>query len=98
MRARAADFRTTWEAREPKAVANFLTDVELTLSDLGVDLPPAFVSWIRTTNLLERFHQEIRRKQRDIAMVHSERGCDALWYVIGTWETAKQRAARVSRG
>ena len=97
IRARAADFRTTWEAREPKAVANFLTDFELTLSYLGVDFPRAFVSLIRTTNLLERFHKEIRRKQRDIGMFQSERGCDALWYLIATRETAKQRAARVGR-
>lgn len=97
IRARAAVFRTTWEAREPKAVANFLTDFDLTLSSLRVDCPRAFVSLIRTTNLLERFHKEIRRKQRDIGMFQSERGCDALWYLIGTRETAKQRAARVGR-
>jgi hypothetical protein len=47
-----AVFRTTWEVREPKAVANFLTDFDLTLSYLGVDFPRAFVSLIRTTNLL----------------------------------------------
>lgn len=97
IRARAAVFRTTWEAREPTAVANFFTDFELTLSYLGVDFPRAFVSLIRTTNLLERFHKEIRRKQRDIGMFQSERGCDALWYLIATRETAKQRAARVGR-
>jgi transposase-like protein len=94
----AAVFRTTWEVREPKAVANFLTDFDLTLSYLGVDFPHAFVSLIRTTNLLERFHNEIRRKQRDIGIFQSERGCDALWYLIATRETAKQRAARVGRG
>jgi transposase-like protein len=93
-----AVFRTTWEVREPKAVANFLTDFDLTLSYLGVDFPRAFVSLIRTTNLLERFHKEIRRKQRDIGIFQSERGCDALWYLIATRETAKQRAARVGRG
>jgi transposase-like protein len=97
IRARAAVFRTTWEAREPKAVANFLTDFELTFSYLGVDFPCAFVSWIRTTHLLERFQKEIRRKQRDIGMFQRERGCDALWYLIATRETAKQRAARGGR-
>jgi transposase-like protein len=93
-----AVFRATWEVREPKAVANFLTDFDLTLSYLGVDFPRAFVSLIRTTNLLERFHKEIRRKQRDIGIFQSERGCDALWYLIATRATAKQRAARVGRG
>jgi transposase-like protein len=79
-------------------VANFLTDFDLTLSYLGVDFPGAFTSLIRTTNLLERFHKEIRRKQRDIGIFQSEHGCDALWYLIATRETAKQRAARVGRG
>jgi transposase-like protein len=79
-------------------VANFLTDFDLTLSYLGVDFPGAFTSLIRTTNLLERFHKEIRRKQRDIGIFQSERGCDALLYLIATRENAKQRAARVGWG
>jgi transposase-like protein len=98
IRARAAVFRTTWAAREPKAVANCCTDFELTLSSLGVDFPRAFVALMRTTNVLERFHKEIRRKQRDIGMFQRERGCDALWSLIATRETATQRAARGGRG
>jgi len=33
------------------------------------------------------------RKQRDIGMLQSERGCEAVWYLIATRETAKQQAA-----
>ena len=62
-----------------------------------VDFPRSLVSLIRTTNLLERFHKEVRRKQRDIGMFQSERGCEAVWYLIATRETAKQRAALVLR-
>ena len=97
IRTRAAAFRATWEPREPKAVANFFTDFEQTLSYLSVDFPRAFVSLIRTTNLLERFHREVRRKQRDIGMFQSERGCEVLFYMIATRETAKQRAALARR-
>src|SRR5262249_31375374 len=93
IRARAEIFRTTWGPREPQAVRNFFVDFEQTLSYLTVDFPRAFVSLIRTTNLLERFHKEIRRKQRDIGMFQSERGCEAVWYLIAMRETAKQQAA-----
>jgi len=48
---------------------------------------------IRTTNRLERFHKEMRRKQRDIGMFQSEEGCEAIWYLLATRETAKQQAA-----
>jgi transposase-like protein len=58
-----------------------------------VDFPLAQVSLIRTTNLLERFHKEIRRKQRDIGMFQSETGCEVVWYMMAMRETAKQRAA-----
>ena len=37
---------------------------------------------MRTTNLLERFHKEIRRKQRDIGMLQSTAGGDVLWYMV----------------
>jgi transposase-like protein len=53
---------------------------------------PSSVSLIRTTNLLERFHKEVRHKQRDIGMFQSERGGEAVWYLIATRETAKQQA------
>jgi len=74
-------------------VENFFVDFEQTLGYLTVDFPRACVSLIRMTNLLERFHKEIRRKQRDIGMFQSEQGCEAVWYLIATRETAKQQAA-----
>ena len=60
---------------------------------MSVEFPRAHVSLMRTTNLLERFHKEIRRKQRDIGMLQSEAGGDVLWYMVAMRETAKQRAA-----
>ena len=67
IRAQAEVFRETWQEREPKAVANFFTDFDKTLAYLRVDFPASLGILIRTTNRLERFHKEMRRKQRDIA-------------------------------
>ena len=98
MRAQAQVFRDTWEAREPQAVAAFFHDFEQTLCYLTVHFPRAYVSLIRTTNLLERFHKEIRRKQRDIGMLQSAAGSDVLWYMVAMRETAKQRALCRDKG
>jgi transposase-like protein len=97
IRERAARFQETWKGRAPQAVANFLVDFEKTLSYLAIDFPKSLASLIRTTNLLERFHKEMRRKQRDIGMFQSEQGCEALWYLLARRETAKQRAMLQSR-
>jgi transposase-like protein len=93
IRNRVQAFRDKWEAREPKAVAVFMNDFDLTLSYLSVHFPRAHVALIRTTNLLERFHKEVRRKQRDIGMLQSEAGGDVLWYMVSLRENAKQKAA-----
>ena len=92
IRIRAQAFQDTWGAREPKAVEVFMHDFEQTVQYLALDFPRAHVSLIRTTNLLERFHKEIRRKQRDIGMFQSETGCEVFWYMVAMRETAKQRA------
>lgn len=92
IRAQAEVFRETWQEREPKAVANFFTDFDKTLAYLRVDFPTSLGSLSRTTNRLERFHKEMRRKQRDIGMFQSEAGCEAIWYLLITRETAKQQA------
>jgi transposase-like protein len=97
IRERAARFQDTWKGREPEAVANFFVDFEKTLSYLAIDFPGSLASLIRTTNLLERFHKERRRKQRDIGMFQSEQGCEALWYLLVRREAAKQRAMLQSR-
>ena len=92
IRERAAKFQDTWKGRAPEAVANFLVDFEKTLSSLAIAFPESLASLIRTTHLLERFHRERRRKQRDSGMFQSEQGCEALWYLLASRETAKQRA------
>jgi transposase-like protein len=92
IRQRAARFRDQWQGREPNAVAAFFADFDKTLAYLKIAFPDALFSLIRTTNLLERFHREARRKQHDIGMFHSEHGCEVLWYLMAMRETAKQQA------
>jgi len=92
IRERATRFRVTWEKREPEAVAAFFVDFDKTLSYLKVDFPDTLLALIRTTNLLERFHREARRKQHDLGMFQSEHGCEVLWYLLVMRETAKQQA------
>jgi len=87
IRERAARFQDTWKGREPDAVVNFFVDFDKTLSYLAIDFPESLASLMRTTNLLERFHKEMRRKQRDIGMFQSEAGCEAIWYLLTTRET-----------
>jgi transposase-like protein len=97
MRERAKVFQQTWANREPGAVANFWVDFDQTLAYLSIAFPESHLRLIRTTNLLERFHKEMRRKQRDIGMFQSEQGCEVLWYLLSRRETAKQRAMLRSR-
>jgi len=93
MRAQAAGCRETWQERAPKSVANFCIDFAQTFVSLRVDFPASLGVLIRTTNRLERFHKEMRRTQHDIGMLHSEAGCEAVWYLLTTRESAKQQAA-----
>jgi len=93
IRAQAAAFRKTWDVRESKAVANCFTDFDKTFSYFQVDFPRSLLPLIHTTNLLERLHKEVRRKQGDIGMLQSERGCEGLWSLSSTRESAKQHAA-----
>jgi putative transposase len=97
IRQRAEAFRQAWADREPKAVANFFVDFDQTLAYLSIAFPESLRGFIRTTNLLERFHKEMRRKQRDIGMFQSEQGCEVIWYMLARRETAKQRAMLQSR-
>jgi transposase-like protein len=68
-----------------------------TIAYLSVDLSPALDSLIRTTHLLERFHQEARRKQRNIGKFQSEQGCEVSCYLLSRRQSAKQRAALQTR-
>jgi transposase-like protein len=95
--ARARLFAMIWRDREPEAVAHFGLNFHKTLAYLSIEIEPSLHPLIRTTNLLERFHKEARRKQRDIGMFQSEQGCEVIWYLLSIRESAKQRAALKNR-
>ena len=92
-RARAQALQDQGAEREPQAGAAFRKGFAQTVSSVSVDVPLAQVSLLRTTNLLERFHRETRRKQRAIGMFPSEAGGEVVWSMMARRETAKQRAA-----
>jgi transposase-like protein len=94
---RARLFAMIWRGREPEAVANFGLNFHQTVAYLSVEMDASLHPRIRATNLLERFHKEARRKQRDIGMFQSEQGGEAIWYLLSMRETAKQRAALQNR-
>ena len=98
IRARTQGFRDPWEAREPRAVAAFVQDVEPTLCALTGHLPRASVSLMRMTNLLERFPKAIRSKPRDMGLLQSTAGGNVLWYMVAMRETTKQRALCRGKG
>jgi transposase-like protein len=64
IRTRAEAWRQHWEAVEPTAVRRFFHQFELTLNFLKRDFP--LPQLIHTNNLLERFFEEFRRKEREI--------------------------------
>jgi transposase-like protein len=84
------------ERARTRCYGELFVDSDKTVSYSMIDLPASLASRVRTTNLLERF-QEMRRKQRDIEMFQSEQGCEALWYLLASRETAKQRVRLQSR-
>ena len=90
---RARLFAMIWKGREPEAVANLWLNFHKTIAYLSLEMDPSLHPLIRTTNLLERFHKEARRKQRDIGMFQSEQGCEVIWYLLSMRENAKQQAA-----
>lgn len=55
---RLKTFKKRWRKREPEALKSLLRNFERTMSYL--DFPKAHWSWIRTTNPLERFIEDVR--------------------------------------
>ena len=91
-RQRAAAFRATWAAAEPKAVATLERDFAQTLTYYGVieEAQAAGRTWLeaylRTTSGLERFNRGLRIKWRQAGAFWSEGGLmAAFWLVTQEW-------------
>jgi len=87
IRERAQAWRKNWEAVEPVAVRRFFNEFELTLNFLKYDFPVPRL--IHTTNLLERFFEEFRRKEREIGCFPNSRSCLATFYAIASRQAVK---------
>ncbi|MFB0518471.1 MAG: IS256 family transposase [Acidobacteriota bacterium] len=62
-----AEFYHRWHASEPRAVANFLQDIEKSLSYFHIPLKqPHHRSKLKTVNKLESFFRELRRRTNNI--------------------------------
>ncbi|MFB0519187.1 MAG: transposase [Acidobacteriota bacterium] len=60
---RVAAFSHRWQASEPRAAANFLQDIEKSLSYFHIPLKqPHHKSKLKTVNKLESFFRELRRR------------------------------------
>jgi putative transposase len=77
--ARLAAFEARWGTREPAAVATLRRDFAATLTFLSV--PRAHRRWITTTNALERYIREVRRRTRPMSTFQSLASCRVLVYV-----------------
>jgi transposase-like protein len=83
-----AAFAATWGAREPRAVATLRDGFEQTLGFLSV--PRAHRRWVTTTNPLERYIRELRRRTRPMGTFQSLASCRRLLYV-GVFKVSDER-------
>ncbi len=76
---RLAAFEATWPTREPAAVATVRRDFAATRTFLSV--PRAHRRWVTTTNPIERYIREARRRTRPMGTFQSIESCRRLVYV-----------------
>lgn len=75
---RIQHFKQKWIRREPNAVKNFLKDIDLTLTYFN--FPKAHRSSIKTSNYLERYFKEIRKRTKLIGCFRNKRSCERFIY------------------
>ena len=78
-RKRLASFAASWREREPAAVASLETHFEQTLGFLSV--PRGHRRWVTTTNPIERYIRELRRRTRPMGTFQGLASCRRLIYV-----------------
>jgi transposase-like protein len=92
---RLATFTAQWEALEPKAVHAFCWGIARTFTFYSFD-KELFVH-IRTTNHLERFFREFRRKADEIGAFPNETSCLTLFFLVMRREHAKHNRLQVAK-
>jgi len=78
-RIRAKVWAGRWQKREPDAVRTFLVGFEKTL--VFYQFEPEVWKKIRTTNLLERYLRELRRRLKGIPSYRNEESIDRMVYL-----------------
>jgi transposase-like protein len=78
-RERARQWARRWRKREPEAVRTFLSGLARTLVYYKFDR--AFWPLIRTTNVLERYLRELRRRLKNICAYQSEQSIDRMVFL-----------------
>ena len=92
---RLEDFVKKWQPLEPKAVATFQRDIELTFSFYPFD--DGLHSRIRTSNLLERLFEEFRRKSDEIGAFPNEQSCLTIFFLVVQRDHAKHDRSSMAK-
>ncbi len=74
------DWARTWRAIEPKAVACLEKDLEELLSVFAV--PSAHRRRVRTTNVIERFFRDVRRRTRPMGCFQNAASAERVLYFL----------------
>jgi putative transposase len=97
---RIGHFRAKWSKAAPRAVKNFIRDIDFCLSYFS--LPEPMWRRIRTNNPLDRFFREIRRRVNPMGpFVHRQSASRILFAIAQTYEQdqlkRKYRSAKTAR-
>lgn len=93
-RSLATQFAETYEGRYPSAVRSFLDDLEACLAHLRC--PEVHRRAIRTTNIIERAFEELRRRTKVIPRFFDEKSCLKLAFAELVRAGERSRRVRMS--
>ncbi|MGH3927050.1 MAG: transposase, partial [Pseudonocardiaceae bacterium] len=93
-RSLATQFAERYEGRFPSAVRSFLDDLEACLAHLRC--PEVHRRSIRTTNVIERAFEELRRRTKIIPRFFDEKSCLKLAYAELVRAGQRSRRVRMS--
>jgi transposase-like protein len=80
-------WRDAWINQYPRAVRCLEKDLESLLTCF--DFPKELRKHIRTTNLIERFNKEVRRRTRPIGCFNNPDSCDRITYAVVAHQNAQ---------
>jgi putative transposase len=81
------EWKRTWQAQFPRAVACLEKDIDELLSFFS--FPEAHRIKIRTTNIIERCFREVRRRTRPMTCFTNDRSCERIVYGVLSYLNTK---------